>query len=162
MYSMNHGLFARIQSALERTGKTGGQLEDCLRENELYYSLPYVETFAEPGDIILIATFLEVRASHLLQATSYKESYVRALFEETWPDHKDTVGASKEEVWNIVVKDWQRRGESPHAGVEQNMELILDGLRPPDRSTVACQYPDCPSTGRCHITGHMLEPGDWP
>ena len=159
---MNNSLLVRIRIALKSTGKTEEQLEECLRENEIHYRLPYVENFAQPRDIYIVATFLQVPASQLFEATRYKDFYVRALFEETWPDYKDALGLPEEEVWEIVVNDWRRRGESPQAGIKQNLELILDGLQPPDLVTTGCQYPDCVCTGRCRTTGRMLEPGDWP
>ena len=159
---MDGTLTSRVRQYLISNSINVEDLKCFMEKRGISYPLELLDAFAEPDHIYLIAGFLRVPASVLFEVTNHDTHYARAVFDEEWPRYKIEAGMSRDEAWKRIVQGRDFKGVKSRATIRRDVQLVLDGLRPPSTMALGCQLPDCSCTTRCRVTGRMLEPGDWP
>ena len=155
---MEDGLRLRIQRLLDQRGLTAADLEEFLRSHGINYRLPFVESFAEPAHVRIIARFVRVNPSSLFEFTRYAEDFALAVLEESWPSYSGLVGMPFDEVRSKVQRELEFRGQG-YVGIRQHIEMFLDALSPPVAGgSLSDCYIDCERcVTRCRRTGRMLD-----
>jgi len=156
-------LIARILSRLAERGLEREDLEAFMRANGMDYSLAYLDVFGDPDDLCIIADYLEVPRTHLLETkiienAAFLPKYGRAVFGEVYPQYRGRITESEEEAWQAVIERCSFRAEAA-ANIRSQIIHILDGLAPSPARASSCCYPDeCHCVGRCQTTGWMVGP----
>ncbi len=157
---MAEGLYKRVQAIARPRGMSDAALEMRMVDCGLLYHPIYMDSFAFPDDIRMIAEILEVAPSRLFEATSYLGELLGALIEEEWPKHESRMSISKEEA-SQRVRESEYRWNSSQSTIRNQVELVLKALESPSGKVYGCQYPDCDDCiTRCAVTGRMIGPED--
>ena len=158
---MSDNLLKRVDDCLSNMGLDRNSIIEFLQLQGISYDLSYLDAFAEPDHIYLIAEFLQVPSSYLFEVTGYKDHLVWAIFDEKWPNYAGRIQASKSEAYGRIVRDREFKGEMSGKGIRQEIDLLLQGLIAPTQRMVVCEYPDCDDCYlRCKIMGHFRGPED--
>ncbi len=114
----------------------------------------------DPAQIRIIANFLGLTASWLLEVTHYRPDYAHACFDELWPEYEGRIPLDQNKAWEHVSRLREFKSQ-PMEIVKDDIRLILDGLCRPSEHQGYCRYPDCICGPRCHATGEMRGPEGW-
>ena len=102
---INEDLYSRVRKLLVEYSATELELQGYLSDHDFKYSIAFINAFAKPTDIYVVAGFFGVQRSYLLEVTEFKYQFWRAVFDEIWPELKDRIKISKHEAWKIVSKN---------------------------------------------------------
>ena len=157
---INDTLYTRVRNLLVKYGATDLELQEHLSNKGIQYSLTFIDAFAEPADIDVVAGFFGTQRSYLLEVTQFKDEFWRAVFDENWPEYKDKIQLPKHKAWKIVCNN-EFRGANSISTVRREIAVTLNSLTDdPVRQSTHCHYPDCDCEDRlrCGVTGLMLGP----
>ena len=154
---MTKGLWKRVQQIAREREISNLRLRELMADRGLRYDPIYMDSFAYPDDIHVLAEILHVPSSRLFEATSYLNELLDSLVEEKWTQHESRMSISKEEALARVMES-EYRWNSPELTIRDQVELVLKALGAPSSKRYGCQYPDCDCTTRCAITGRMIGP----
>jgi hypothetical protein len=155
---MRDSLLKRVDYYLGKMGTDRNALKAFLEFHDISYQITFLDAFAEPDDIYLISEFLQIPSSQLFEVTQYKDRLVRAIFEEEWPNFETRINVPKPEAYKRVISAREFKGEIIGSGIRNEIVLIMEGLIPPRRVMIGCDYPDCRCITGCRITGWKLGP----
>ena len=122
---MAEGLWKRVQVILKEIGVSSSRLKELMSDRGLKYDPPYMDSFASPDDIRVIAKILGVPASRLFEATNLVGELVEAVFEEEWSKYEISVGIPRQEA-RKRVDDSEFRWTPSRSTIRG--QVILDSL----------------------------------
>ena len=155
---MDESLYTRVMAIAHGLGMTEVELEERMIERGLHFPAAYMDTFATPDDIRVIAEILGAPSSRLFEVTNFIGDLVDALFAEMWAQHADKIEMSKEVAREKVLKN-EYKWNSRKSSIRHQVKLVLRAMETPSESLYECQYPDCADcTARCLVDGHLLGP----
>ena len=153
---MAEGLYRRVTEIAREKGISHLRLRELMFNNGLTYLPAYMDSFATPDDVRVIARLLQVPPSRLLEVTTYIDPLLEALVEEKWSQHANKTSLSMQEAVN-KVKGSEFRWNSPQSPIRNQVDTVLKALESPAAKQSACLYPDCEDcVTRCKITGYMI------
>ena len=155
MRRMAKRLWESVQAIARRREISDLRLQELMAERGFKYGPMYMDSFAYPDDIRILAEILQVPSSVLFEATSYLDELVDAVFEEEWLKYKGRVGITKQEAYKRVIES-EYRWIPSQSTVRSQIKLVLEALEPPSGRIYGCEYPDCDNcTTRCEATGRL-------
>ena len=155
---MAETLYKRAMTIAQAQGMSEVELEQRMSERGLHFPAAYMDTFANPDDIRVIAEILEVPSSRLFEVTNFIGDLVDALFEEMWPQHADKIERPREVARDLVLRN-EFKWNSLRSSIRHQVKSVLRAMETTFGSSYGCQYPDCVDcTNRCLIDGHLLGP----
>ena len=155
---MAEGLYKRVQAIAQIHGMSDTHLAELMIDHGLRYHPSYMDSFASPDDIRVIAKILGVPSSRLFEVTTHIGDLLTALVEEKWPQHESRVSISKQEAFKRVMES-EYRWNSRQSSIRNQVDLVLKALESPSGKVYGCQYPDCDDCiTRCAVTGRMIGP----
>ena len=157
---MAEGLYKRVKAIARTRGISDSDFQRLMVDHRVRYHPIYMDSFATPDDIRVMAEILGVLPSRLFEATSLIGELLGALFAEEWPKHENKIRISKEEASRRVMES-EYRWNSTQSTIRNQVELVIKALESPSKREYGCQYPDCDNCiTRCAVTGRMIGPED--
>ena len=138
---MSEGLYKRVQAIARTRGMSDGHLGQLMVDRGLRYGPIYMDSFASPDDIRVIAEILQVPSSVLFEATNFIRDLIEAVVDDNWEQHESRIGISKQEALKKVMQSEYKWNSSK--SIRNRVELFLKALEPPFGKVQECQYLDC-------------------
>ena len=151
---MAEGLYERVQKILKAREMSEEHLEKLMSDRGIRYRLVFLDTFASPDDIRVIAGLLRAPPSVLFEVSTFVNELIEALMEEMWSQHEGRIELSKQESLRRVRQS-EFRLNSPGSTVRSQVELAFKALHSSSRKVFGCEYPDCSCITRCAVTGAL-------
>lgn len=148
-------LVSLIRDRLKALGLNFDDLEDFMRSRGFNFGAPYLDTFARPEDLRMIADFIKASPSQLLEMTEFADEFAFAVFEENWDQYKHRIDSTFDDSWRRVLKSVEFRGQVRRS-IRREIELVVQALVRPKSSASPCLLPDCDCILRCKITGIQM------